>query len=757
VTAAPTPEPRRARLNPFAFPSDTTFRFVLLVVAVLGTTFFVWNWIYFAVGGHGGRFARAALACLQVAPAQSVNLDDYTNASDAYGACVQDLTRPTAWWMLGGAALVLGLALALTLAQPWWRRRRLRLRPLTAADAPGVVAAVTELAAEAGLRQTPTLVWDPLDPAPSGLAFGYAGNYTVALTGGLVVRQATDPDAFRAVVRHELAHIRNRDVDVTYFTVSLWHAFLLGAVLPFVFTLFDEGLDTILRVSWRLAALGLLVYLTRNAVLRSREVYADVRASAAPGAADAVRRVLSGLPQPRRGAHGLLRVHPDPGRRLAAVEDTGSLFTLHLLTAFGAGLAATIAYESAVDLVSSFVSDGVDMRLVAALAFAPAVVGVVGVAVWRSGFGALAEGRRPPPVWPLGLALAAGFMVGPELALRRSVATGDDAMLSELLHGRGFAWAIGLVLALVLSLAWVSAGASAWIRSLAGRHPRLAVFGGLLAASGVLTIVMGIFYIARDVRPVTGIAKHASSLEHQAVSHVAYAGPEWVWQLVMNPELVWLLLRWEILPAVVLLWAYPYAAALLRRRPASDAETGWAFLDPGGRLAIPPFAAHLVRPLAIGVAAGVAFLVAEVCLRVGIRVGVDGETRTTNELLYVFFAWQLVFAIVAQGAAGAVATALSGHRARVVDGLAAAFVAGSIAVFGIVAGPSAGSCFDPIAVNSAPCAWTVDAGFTWDVYRRLIAEGAIAAALAGVVTLGLLALARRREPAEELAPAGIAG
>ena len=36
---------RRPRLNPFAFPSDTAFRFGLLVTAVLGANLYVWQWI----------------------------------------------------------------------------------------------------------------------------------------------------------------------------------------------------------------------------------------------------------------------------------------------------------------------------------------------------------------------------------------------------------------------------------------------------------------------------------------------------------------------------------------------------------------------------------------------------------------------------------------------------------------------------------------------------------------------------------------
>ena len=36
---------RRPRLNPFAFPSDTAFRFGLLITAVIGANLYVWEWI----------------------------------------------------------------------------------------------------------------------------------------------------------------------------------------------------------------------------------------------------------------------------------------------------------------------------------------------------------------------------------------------------------------------------------------------------------------------------------------------------------------------------------------------------------------------------------------------------------------------------------------------------------------------------------------------------------------------------------------
>ena len=120
--------------------------------------------------------------------------------------------------MLGGTAALLLVAAAIMLAAPLWITRRRKLRPLTAADAPAVVEEVAELAREQGL-DPPRLYLEPADASAGGLAFGHPGRYSVAIGGGLVVKQAADPPAFRAVVRHELAHIRNRDVGITYFTI----------------------------------------------------------------------------------------------------------------------------------------------------------------------------------------------------------------------------------------------------------------------------------------------------------------------------------------------------------------------------------------------------------------------------------------------------------------------------------------------------------------------------------------------------------
>ena len=467
---------RRPRLNPFVFPSEATFRFALLIVAVLGANLYIWNWLWIAIGSDQSSVVRGYLSCQtehQSALATVADVDAFADANGAFSACVRHVNRPVAWWMLGGTALLLAVAAALLLAYPAWIERRRRLRPLERDDAPKVLDELAALAAEAGLEEEPRWRWGPLDPAPTGLAFGRPGRHAIALTGGLVTRQVTDPPAFRAVVRHELAHLRNRDVDVTYATLALWYAFLLVGVIPFVVVVIDEGADTVFALGWRLFALAGLVYLTRNAVLRAREVYADVRASVPDGRDGALRRLLAELPSRRASPVGrLLRVHPDPAVRLATVDDTRTLFPLSAIVAFGAGVAATIAYESVVTFVGLFVSEPLAVRLLAATAFAPLAMGVVGVGIWRGTWGALAEGSRPTPSWPLALALAAGFFVGPELALERGVRVGGDApLLSSVTTPAGAQWAAAVFVALLLLLAWVGAGARAWFRSQAGTQP----------------------------------------------------------------------------------------------------------------------------------------------------------------------------------------------------------------------------------------------------------------------------------------------
>jgi Zn-dependent protease with chaperone function len=723
---------RRPRLNPFAFPSDTAFRFGLLVTAVIGANLYVWQWIA-NVSRSAEEHTSRALACNQISA-----------ATDAYSACVADIYRYQVWWMLGGTAALLIAAAAIMLATPLWITRRRRLQRLTSTDAPAAVEAIGELAREQGLRE-PRLLWNPLDASSSGLAFGHPGRYSVAITGGLLVKQATDPPAFRAVVRHELAHIRNRDVGITHFTLAVWYAFLLVAVIPFAVALVEESADRILSVTWRLVVLALVVYLTRNAVLRSREVYADLRASIPDGPDGALRRVLAGLPQTVHGLLGRLRsVHPDPAQRLAALADTRPLFPLGAVVAFTAGLTATIAYESVVELLASLTNDVLDLRFLAALAFAPLVVGVVGVAVWRETFAALADGREPTSPWLDGLALAAGLLLGPEFALTQAF-TADDTLLRDLTSVGGLLWVAVLVAGVLLLLAWIRASASLWLRALGGRRSHVAEAIGLLVAAAALTVFMGVFYSVRSLREAVELSRVASELQHRSVDAEVWAVPLHVWQYVMDSQLLVIVHKPYFVPVLALLSLFPLAASLVRRRTL---EASWAFLDPGGRLHTPPLRIRALQPLLIGAAAGVGFLILAAIVRLGMHYGVNAETRAMDATILSFFVSMIALAILVQLVAGAAAA----WRGGLVGALGASFVAGCFGWLGVVGGPTAGGCVAPLSLNPGPCAWTIESTFAWHVFQQVIAQGAIAGLAGGLAVVGIQALLHRRT-ATKLHPA----
>jgi Zn-dependent protease with chaperone function len=740
---------RRPRLNPFAFPSETTFRFGLLVTAVLGASLYVWNWISTVVADRGAEVAQLQ-ECLALSPeaAGTTTAAEFGAAADAFSACVERANENVVAWMLGGTAGLIVVAIAFVLAAPWWIERRRRLVPLPEEDAPAVLARLRELVREAGLDKEPRFRWNPLDASPTGLAYGYAGTYSVALTGGLVTKHVVDPPAFDAVVRHELAHIRNRDVATTYATVALWYAFLVAAVAPFFLTLLEEPSDFVGGLTLRLLALALLVYGTRNAVLRSRELYADLRASEADGQGGGLRRVLSGLPKVGGALDRLRALHPSPAERLATLDDTRPLFRFSPLVAFGSGMAATIAYENVVTLVDAFVRDPIDMRFLAALAFAPFVVGIVGYGIWRATFAAVADGATGIPTLRIGLALAAGFLVGPELSLAQIVSV-DDPLLTAAVNGEPV-WAIALVVGLVLFTAWLGTVASWWLRALGTRPVRLVAAGTLVAAAGVLSVFMAVFYVARDTREVIGASIDGTALQHAAVAETAWAGPVWLWQAMMDPAFLVVVHRPFIPPALILLWAVPFAAALAARR-RRDGAADWAFLDPGGELRTPPLVVRAWRSLAIGAAAGLAFCALALTLRLILHTSVSAETRATDAFVLSFFFWLLVLAFVAQAAAGTSAGWFSGGPTPLIDALAAGFVAGALASLGILGGPMAGGCLDPLSINPGPCAWTVPASFSWDVFRQVVAQGFLGALAGGGLAAGIRALLTRRGREEPVA------
>ncbi|MFJ8196837.1 M48 family metalloprotease [Streptomyces sp. NPDC096152] len=152
---------------------------------------------------------------------------------------------------------------------------------------PDLADAVQRLADDTGV--TVHGVWlNASDYTRNAVAFGHWRRRHIELASGMEALFDEDPGTFEVVVRHELGHIRHRDLDLTYGVTALWAAFNLLLVATFGFAVSGyagEG-AYLIRLSFHFVLLALLLHAARNTFLQSRELHADAFAVSGPQAAD---------------------------------------------------------------------------------------------------------------------------------------------------------------------------------------------------------------------------------------------------------------------------------------------------------------------------------------------------------------------------------------------------------------------------------------------------------------------------------------
>ncbi|MEU9305718.1 M48 family metalloprotease [Streptomyces sp. NPDC048269] len=164
---------------------------------------------------------------------------------------------------------------------------------------PCLDAEVRKLAADAGVTVHAVLL-NVVDTSSNATAFGHCGRRYVELASGMEAliapgaksgkesagapEQAADRAVFDSVVRHELGHIRNRDLVVTAAVTALWWSFLTVVVAAFALSLTGYvGTGAGLRQEClQLVLLTCVVYAARNSYLHARELHADSFAADCP-------------------------------------------------------------------------------------------------------------------------------------------------------------------------------------------------------------------------------------------------------------------------------------------------------------------------------------------------------------------------------------------------------------------------------------------------------------------------------------------
>jgi Zn-dependent protease with chaperone function len=753
------------RLNPFAFPSDTTFRFLLFIVAIVGVSLLAFDWIYGEFADLGAE-ARALLSCLHDAqPAPGQLPSDSQQA--ALLACTTAVNAPRrAAVMLGVAVLLVGGGVAYGVAVALLRRR---YRPLARDEAPQLSETIGSLAREIGVSTSPRLRWQPLDRRALGLAFGRPGGRELAFTGGLVPLSVRDRPAFRAIVLHELAHLRNGDVDLSYYAIGLWRALLVVAMLPFSLALLralpsDPG--TTLSFAWRFAALLPLVYLIRSGILRAREHDADVRASThepeirrvLASSVERARSTLPGVSSWRR----LTAWHPSPARRVAVIEDPSPLLRLGVLDAFGVGIVGTLAYEEVATLVGYFGVDPLAVRGLSGLAFGPLVGIIVALGTWRQTFAFLATGRDRVRVVPIGLALVAGLLVGQRLSLATAIS--DDAVLLRP-DVAPFHIALTVLVAIgaILFVAWLTVTSRLWLPVATRlRSPAWASVPVAAGAAALMTVAIGMFEILVSSREAVEIAVSAPFDLYVTVSRVVpVVGPEWLWRLVMAPEVRVIIEEPLVVAFFLVLVLVPWFAAPFYARIPARPVAPWGSLDPGGTLP------EIERPalngrwaIGIGVAAAIGVGVGLVILQASLHARFDAPTRDRDEFLIAFGFWLICVTLGGQVIAGAAGAAVA-PRFATLHGVLAGLVAGLAGTLADAIVRTASGCVPAMdIVVGRPCGRPPSAEYLHTYLTTVLTIGIVGAALAAAIVAGMRAVlgaARTpgrptREPALPLPP-----
>jgi Zn-dependent protease with chaperone function len=361
---AKTSEASNGRLNPFAFPVETDVRFVLFMVAILALALSLGE-LTSLVLNPNQPVPYSTNSAFSAVPGQAdVFEQNLASNQQLVNDAVNALMFP-----IGLTFVIFTLAIILYLLHPKLLSRQKKLIPLQKEKDHFFYRQTQSLAHMVRVVPAPTVMIGKGLNSQNGQAFGLPQHFFMRLDGGLRLLLRKKPEAFRAIVLHELAHIANRDIGRTYFAQALWSATILLVLLPLsismgvVFTLsfigkaLDNTLDlsrlitvtlpTILFIFVQLGVIVAIIAAIRAGLLRTRELYADGRA-ALWGAATSLLALLERNKNPSNIAQlfAWWRLHPTTQERQSALHNPAYLFQISMDLPFAVGfLFAIVAGE----------------------------------------------------------------------------------------------------------------------------------------------------------------------------------------------------------------------------------------------------------------------------------------------------------------------------------------------------------------------------------------------------------------------------
>ncbi len=518
--ATPTAIDRRGL--PFVLPSATLTAFLLLIVAVLAFTVIYHPGIYSVVTGHAGGSVALGNQCLRDAMTRIGGTDAavalWTSGQHVPGADVCQRTNGF-FDQTAGVLLAFVMLFVATALQYWLgstrRARRRGVVSITAERFPELHHDLVGLSDQATPGKGVRFLLDVLDTRASGVAFGRIQRRHILLGRGVLALRSQDPEAFQALVLHELAHMRNRDLDVTIITLSFARAYLVLVLAPVVLATLVQlafGVDWQLglTVIGQLAGMAALLVLARGAVLRNREYQADARVVQWQNMIGPLRRILLANEANSRGAvrmRGVVRgrvcdlvrrlgiVHPTPRSRILALEDPAPLMSPGFGFSFILGVCLVLTWDPSASPPAQ-IGVGLVFEFWPPEPFTVVLVALLGLTVLRAALYAATAGL-PLRLMALRRGLAVGVASGTVLA---PSIIGTPMMLPGVTVGIQGTFALMLAVMAWLLVLWLEFLAGAWTRAIVRtRHSWLLAFIPIAAgAVVVLTCARPLFVLHLD-------------------------------------------------------------------------------------------------------------------------------------------------------------------------------------------------------------------------------------------------------------------
>jgi len=380
-----------------SLPRPSTTRFILLVLMTCAAASFAAYWWFIELRGNWS--AEQAACLIRLGRAGSVT---------GFNRCVDGvLLRQEGVVLLGPVTIVLAGVLVTVASVPvmlliWGSvPARARVRETFAASL-----------AASGAARPPRLVAAKRRVRGEARVFGIFPRYWVVADRYLVA--GTGP-ALRAVLAHELAHLRAGDIDRARLARGIWGVFFLVVAPALVISVAAQGGLAWAAVGLRLLVLLVLIHLTFQSLLRAREYEAD-RLAAEPSLAVTLRA----RPLRRSGTFipEFLCSHPSPAKRLSVLSSPALAARLPVLEFLSTGIATGVVFQELAFAVEALLpGSGEAAYWIAGALMAVPLCLVTMTALWRDELDGPA-GPRLPAVATAGALLGAGLLAGSQLSPR---------------------------------------------------------------------------------------------------------------------------------------------------------------------------------------------------------------------------------------------------------------------------------------------------------------------------------------------------